>query len=976
MEFLKDIEQKWQRRWEEAKIFEANPDPQKKKFFLTVPYPYCSGSLHIGHGRTYTIGDIIARYMRMKGCNVLWPMAFHITGTPVLGISKRIELGEKDVIDLYKEYVGLYENFPDKVEEIVRSFKEPWNVAKYFANVITTDFKALGFSIDWRRSFTTGDKEYNSFIAWQFNKLKERGYTIKGKYPILFCLRDENAVGEDDILRGDEIKASVGEYVLIKFDLETSNLVAATMRPETIFGVTNIWINPKEDYVKAVIDGENWIVSNSSIKKLEKQGRKINVEDRFKGTELIGKHVKVPLLSKEVVILPANFVNVNEATGVVYSVPAHAPWDYVGLKDLQEHSNELKRYKISAKEMEEIKPIPMIQVKGYGEFPAVDECQRLGVKDINDAEKIDVATESLYKTEFYNGILKPICGEYQGLTVQQAKEKIFEDLKQQHKSDKMYEVMALEKPVECRCGGRVIVAVLPDQWFINYGNEKWKQLARECLASMKIHPNIYRKLFEDTIEWLHERPCARKRGIGTPLPWDKKWIVESLSDSTIYMSLYTIIHLIRTHSIRPEQLTDAFWDYVLLNNGNPEEVEKITGISKDLVEIMKKEFEYWYPNDQRHTAVGHITNHLTFFIFNHAGIFARKYWPRMISINEYVIREGAKMSKSKGNVMPLVDIPRKYSADFYRLYIASAADLQGVMDWREEEVKTVRGKLERMFEIIRRTRRMQVEINTEQLENCDRWFVSEVNRKIKDATEFVENLEIRKYIQKVFFEVLNDVNYYQGRAKPEHVDKILGYLSDKWIRLLSPVIPHICEELWEMIGEKGFVSLAAWPTPDEAKIDIRAEENEALIANTLEDTRNIIKATGMTPKKLCYYTAASWKWKTYLKAMEKSALAKVVQSELMRDLLKEPELKAKAEQVAKFVSQIVDEINKMSNERKKRQIQIGVVNESQALKDAASFFKRELNATISIYQEEDSERYDPKKKAQLARPYRPAIYME
>jgi len=976
MAFLKQIEQKWQRKWEEAKIFEANPDPEKKKFFLTVPYPYCSGSLHIGHGRTYTIGDIIARYMRMKGLNVFWPMAFHVTGTPVLGISKRIELGDREIIDLYKDYVRLYESAPEKVEELIASFKEPWNVAKYFASVITEDFKALGFSIDWRRRFTSGDREYNAFVEWQFNKLMEKGYIIRGQYPILYCPRDENAVGEDDILRGDEIKPSVGEYILVKFEVEDSYLVAATMRPETIFGITNVWINPREDYVKADIDGEDWIVSKQSVKKLEKQGRKVKIKERFKGNRLIGKQVKVPLLGKEVILLPSSFVNGDEATGVVYSVPAHAPWDYVGLKNLQQHPTELEKYGVSKEKIEGIKPISMIQVKGYGEFPAIEECQKFGVKDIKDVDKIDAATESLYETEFYNGILKPICGDYYGLAVQQAKERIFEDLKQQHKADKMYEVMASEKPVECRCGGKVLVAVLPDQWFINYGDAEWKKLTRECLASMRIHPNIYRKLFEDTIEWLHERPCARKRGIGTPLPWDKKWIIESLSDSTIYMSLYTIIHHIKENGIKPEQLKAAFWDYVLLNAGNPEEVEKTTGIRKDLIDNMKKEFEYWYPNDQRHTAVGHITNHLTFFIFNHAGIFARMHWPRMISINEYVIREGAKMSKSKGNVMPLVDIPRKYSADFYRLYIASAADLQGVMDWREEEVKNVRGKLERLFEIIRRAAQVHGEVDAEELDNCDKWFISEINRKIRDATESIENLEIRKYIQKVFYEVLNDINYYQGRANPDHADKMLAYLSDRWIRLLSPVIPHICEELWETMGRRGFVSLAAWPTSDETKIDIRAEENEALIESTLEDTFSITKATGITAKKIYYYVAAPWKWRAYCTALQKSTSTKIVQSELMKELMRDNEMKKHARPLSRFAGQIADEVNRMSTEKKQRQLQAGIIDEKRILSEAEPFLRRELNAEVYVYSEDDPHRHDPKNRSQLAKPYRPAIYIE
>jgi len=971
MEFLRKIEEKWQKTWENARIFEADPDPNKKKFFLTVPYPYCSGSLHVGHGRTYTIGDIIARFNRMRGFNVFWPMAFHVTGTPVFGISRRIELGEKDVLDLYREYVGMYETDPEKVEEILRSFKEPWNVANYFANMIINDFKALGFSIDWRRRFTTGDKEYNSFVTWQFNKLMEEGYITKGEYPILFCLRCENAVGEDDIVRGDEIKASVGEYVLIKFELDDFNLVAATMRPETVLGVTNIWVNPNEEYVKADVDGENWIVSEQSIRKLENQGRKIRVKERLKGRKLIGKHVLVPLLNKGVVILPANFVDANEATGVVYSVPAHAPWDYIGLKDLQEHPDKLEKYEISAEEIKKIRLISIIQVKGYGEFPAVEECQKFGVGDAEDTEKIDKATENLYKAEFYNGILKSICGGYKGLTVQQAKEKIFEDLKKQNKSDKMYEVMSLEKPVECRCGGKVIVAILPDQWFINYGNEGWKKLARKCLASMTIRPKIYRKLFKDTVEWLHERPCARKRGIGTPLPWDRKWIVESLSDSTIYMCFYTIIHHVKRNGIKPEQLVDEFWDYILLNKGNPEEVEKITGIDRDLIEIMKSEFEYWYSNDQRHSSVGHITNHLTFFIFNHAGIFAEKYWPKMISLNEYVISEGAKMSKSRGNVIPLVDIPRKYCADLYRLYMTFAADLSSTVDWRSENVREMQSKLESFYNF---AKNIIENAKGEEKGHLEKWLMSTMQHRIKEVTENLEQMYTRTALETAFFQIWNDFRWYIRRKRKTEA-KILKKALKIWLKLLTPFAPHICEEIWSLLGEKEYISISSWPKQDEKMIDLGVKEGEDFIKSIMKDTQNIIHATKTEPSKIYYYVAAPWKWKLYLKMLEKAATEKETGT-LIRELLKEPELRENAKEIANTVPKMAEEIMKMSEAEKKRQLSIGVLNENEILENAKSFLKNEFKAEIHTFEENDSKRYDPMRKARLAKPYRPAIFIE
>jgi len=144
----------------------------------------------------------------------------------------------------------------------------------------------------------------------------------------------------------------------------------------------------------------------------------------------------------------------------------------------------------------------------------------------------------------------------------------------------------------------------------------------------------------------------------------------------------------------------------------------------------------------------------------------------------------------------------------------------------------------------------------------------------------------------------------------------------------------------------------------------------------LEDTLNIFKATSITPKKICYYTAASWKWKVYLRAMEKSVSANIVQSELMRELMKNAEMKKASRHVAKFAGQIIDEVNRTPSDKKRRQLQVGIIDENKALKEAEAFFKREFNAEICVYNEEDPNCHDPNKRAQLARPYRPAIYIE
>jgi leucyl-tRNA synthetase len=270
------------------------------------------------------------------------------------------------------------------------------------------------------------------------------------------------------------------------------------------------------------------------------------------------------------------------------------------------------------------------------------------------------------------------------------------------------------------------------------------------------------------------------------------------------------------------------------------------------------------------------------------------------------------------------------------------------------------------------------------LKAIDRWMLSRLQQHIKNATEAMNKLAVRKAIHTTLYELDQDFQWYQKHIIDEDGNPsrkaatayMFHEVLDAQTRMLAPVAPHMCEEIWEMLGNKDFIARAPWPTVDESKIDAKAEENEALTMNVLEDTQNIMKATGTKPKKIYYYMAAPWKWKTYLKALEKSATGKVLQKELMKQLMQEPDLRANAEKVAKFTGQIVDEINRTSEETKQRRTKTGIVEESETLEEAKSFFQRELKAEIQVCNEEDPGLRDPKRKAQLAKPYRPAIYIE
>ncbi len=226
---------------------------------------------------------------------------------------------------------------------------------------------ACGLSIDWRRRFITVDPTYSKFIEWQWKHLYEAGHVIKGAHPVRYCTVDDNPVGDHDLLEGD--KAEVIKFTMIMFRFGDAFIPCATLRPETIHGVTNLWANPTVTYVKALVDGKAWIVSKEAAEKLALQDHTVEIKEEIPGKDLIDKKVSHPLCG-EVPILPAEFVDPDMASGMVMSVPAHAPFDYIALRDLQQ-----------AGKYTDIKPIPLIKVEGYGKVPAQDAVEKAGIKD-------------------------------------------------------------------------------------------------------------------------------------------------------------------------------------------------------------------------------------------------------------------------------------------------------------------------------------------------------------------------------------------------------------------------------------------------------------------------------------------------------------------------------------------------------------------------------------------------------------------
>ena len=948
-----DIEEKWQRRWHEARIFDAEPGvgrDRDKKFFITVPYPYTSGPLHIGHGRTYTIGDIIARFKRLEGYNVLFPMAFHVTGTPILAIADSIARGDAEVVARYRDYVSIYER-EERVDEIVNSFSDAEAVAKFFAGRIAEDFKRMGYSIDWRRKFNTTEPMYNRFVEWQFKKLYDKGVIKKGKYPITYSIEDGSPVGEDDIEGGDTDKVSIIEHTTIKFKLrDGSFLVASTLRPETIFGVTNLWINPDVRYVKVKVTGDEfWIVSKDAAEKLSYQKSGIEILEEIEGGYFVGKVVEEPVAGREVPVLPASFVDPDVGTGVVYSVPAHAPYDYIALEDL-------KRKRGGLESGIEIEPIKIIEIEGSDyELPAKDICVRMGIESQEDP-RLEEATQQIYKEEFYRGVLNDRCGEFAGVKIAEIKDEVKDWLRERNVAGIFYET---SRKAVTRGGSKVIVAVLHDQWFIDYRAEWWKELGHKLVSEMTFYPDRYKAYMHDIIDWLALRPCARKRGLGTRFPFDRAWVIESLSDSTIYMALYTIAHLLRALPV--ESLTESFFDYVFLGRGDAAAVANETGVDAEVLDKIRAEFEYWYPNDLRHTAPPHLSNHLAFFLMHHAAIFPPDKWPGAITLNELMIREGRKMSKSKGNVIPLAKVSELYGVDLYRLYCAINADFGAVVNWREQDVDALRRKFNALIELFEDSIDAGVEeLKENEFTHIDRWLLARFYRRLRDSIEQYRAFRIREAGINMFFEMMNDIRYYEQRASVARRRRIVRNVMDAWLIILSPITPHICEEIWHKLHET-FISLERLPAIKEELIDERVEREEEYLTSLVNDIKEILHVARLKPGKIYVYTAEKWKWDVL------RAIKDVEDKDKIREAMKFRKDKTTVEFVKRAMKILPLKKKASSKEGTSSYFEL---DEEAILEREREYLMHEFGCEVEINSD-----YDPENKRRLAIPLKPAIYV-
>ena len=932
------FEEKWRKRWAEVHAFEAEPDA-RKKFFITFPYPYMNGYLHIGHFYTLMRCEALARYKRMAGCNVLFPQGWHCTGSPIENAARRVKEREEKQWKILRDM-----GFSDKE---IEKFAEPEHWVRFFPKEALRDYERMGISIDPRRGFITTslNPQYDAFVRWQFAKLKAKGRVVKGRHPVVWCPKENAPCGDHSRIKGEG--ETPQEFVLLKLAFEDGFLIAATLRPETVYGQTNLWAKADEDYVKARVSrtgkkAEVWYISRQCSRKLKEQEYTVEIIGTVRGKEMLGKRCTAPVANREIPILPSLFCDPDRGSGFVTSVPSDSPDDWIALQDLQRDKELCNRLGIDQKLALALRPIPIILSDDLGDMPAQKICEQLGVKSQQEREKLEEARALVYKKGFYTGKMTDACGPHAGKPVQQAKELIKQQLLAKGLADVMHEPSG---EVVCRCLTPGIVKIVSDQWFLAYGDKGWKREARKALDSLTLYPEKVRQQFEHVLDWLDDWACTREYGLGTRLPWDERWLIESLSDSTLYMAYYTIAHLIQ--NIPAGKLDESFFDYVFLGRNGRLQVDQ------KKAEAMRAEFLYYYPVDFRNSGKDLVQNHLAFYLFNHAAVFEERHWPAGIGVNGWITVDGQKMSKSLGNMILLREMAERFGVDASRFTVLYGGEGLDDANWDSELARVMGPKLQELFSFcVERHGKGRKERSV-----ADDWMLGQLQLIIRDTTKAMEETLFRSALQRAYFDLQNALRWYLRRTETPHKETISEAIEVQLL-LLSPFTPFLCEEAWEKLGKKGLICQASWPKTGKKGLRPELDAGEDLVRRTLADIKTVLELAKVNPKEILLFTPAPWKQALYQKVRDVKSRNP---GEVMAEVMKDAALKVHGKDISRMVPALLKDPSRLRS--------LPAEDEAAVLRDSLAFFGREFSCVVKLLPEEQSN----EQKARAALPGKPAI---
>ncbi len=783
------IEEKWQKIWEEEKLFHVSEDSTRKKYYVLEMFPYPSGKIHMGHVRNYSIGDVVARYKRMQGFNVLHPMGWDAFGMPA-------------------------EN---------AAIQHGVHPAKWTADNIAAmkrQLKRLGFSYDWEREIDTSHPDYYRWEQWLFLKMFEKGLAYKKTSAVNWCAQCQTVLANEQVEAGkcwrcgEEVTQKEMEGWFFRITNYTEELLAYcdklpgwpekvitmqknwigrsegaiinfplwdregfipvfTTRQDTVYGATFMTLAPEHPLTIQLAQGTPYEKEvREFVERIKKQDKaKRTAEDYEKEGLFIGAYCRNPFTEQKMPILAGNFVLMEYGTGAVMGVPTHDQRDFYFAKKFN---------------------LPLILV-------------------IQPPDKPDLKVEDMTEAYTGEGVLVN-SGPFNGLPSQQAREVIAAYLEEKNMGRKAITYRLRDWGISrqrywgapipiiyCSECGTVPVpeeelpVVLPHEVKLTgmgtsplaYVPEFVNTKCPRCQRPAKRETDTMDTFVESS--WYFERFCSPRENKGM---FDREKVKYWMPvDQYIGGIEHAILHL----------LYSRFYTRVLRDFGLVDFAEPFTNL---LTQGMVVKETYHCPRDG--------------FLFPEEvdeKLACRKCGQKV------EIGRTEKMSKSKKNVVDPDYLVEKYGADTVRLFCLFAAPPEKDLEWSEQGVEGAYRFLQRVWRLIEDFAGLAQKAEWPSPE----WDIPPALKKIRRKTHLTikkvtEDIEERFHFNTAISSVMELVNLlYQMKEKKQedlYTLAVFREALESIVILLSPIVPHICEELWERLGKKGSISLVPWPKYD------------------------------------------------------------------------------------------------------------------------------------------------------------------
>ncbi len=743
------IEPAVQQYWQDNGIFRAKYTPDQEKYYCLSMFPYPSGKLHMGHVRNYTIGDVISRFQRMQGKNVLQPMGWDAFGLPAENAAMQNNVHPAD---------WTYKNIDYMREQL----------------------KQLGFGYDWDREFATCDPEYYRWEQWFFLRLLKKGLVYKKTAPVNWCPNDMTVLANEQVIDGccwrcdtpverkeisqwfmkitayaDELLKSLeqldgwpeqvktmqanwigkSEGLEIQFPVVGMDepLKIYTTRPDTLMGVTYLAVAAEHplatEALKAKPELADFINSCKTMESSEaamETMEKLGVDSGIKAIH--------PVSGEQVPVWIANFVLMSYGTGAVMAVPAHDQRDF----------EFAKRYGIPIKQ----------------------------VVFAKDGEKDDCSEQAFTN----KGILKN-SGEFDGLTSEQSFIAIAEKLEKQGKGQRK----------------------------TNYRLRDW---------------GVSRQRY-----WGAPIPVIYCDDCGTvPVP-DADLPVTLPKDVVLDGSCSPLgSHPVFSHVECPKcsgqarRETDTFDTFM----ESSWYFARFAGASDEA--MLSPEAKKWLPVDHYIGGIEHAILHLLYARFytkllRDEGLLDCDEPFKNLLTQGMVLKDGSKMSKSKGNTVDPQGLIEQYGADTVRLFVMFAAPPEQSLEWSDTGVEGAFRFLKRLWRLVFQSLDSGIgkaEIDTSQLAEQQKNVRRQLHYTIKKVTDDMGRRHTFNTAIAANMELINTLAKFNdtsdlGRA-------VMKEALEAIILMLYPIVPHICHQLWQELGSQDDIDKALWPAVDESAL--------------------------------------------------------------------------------------------------------------------------------------------------------------